>query len=83
MLTKMDRKTTWRTQLIFKRISANFEARREKEDKVSLELNLTSIMNTCPTTMKITMLCFTRCSERWHLTIARCHICHLKNMNAF
>jgi len=29
----MDRKTTWRTQLIFKRISANFEARREKRER--------------------------------------------------
>jgi len=33
MLTKIDRKTTWRTQLIFKRISANFEIRREKRER--------------------------------------------------
>jgi hypothetical protein len=32
-LTKINRKTTWRIQLIFKRISTNFKARREKRER--------------------------------------------------
>ena len=86
MITKIDINTTWGTQLIFEKAGANFEARREKRKRrkkkfIRAQPHLHREM--CPIIVKVTMLYFTHCSEQRHLTIGRCHMCRLKNVNAF